>query len=626
MKNLSAKILCGIIIAVSLTNTAFASTSSANDEIRFKKTELLISQMLEEDGPENGSLWNKENTTSFKWSYINGCMVSAMMQLSDAKSDSSYSDFADNYMSPFIRTSNSSTEGYIESSNFRIKNYALDDINSGKALIELIALKSPNSEKYTNAVKDTLYTNLLQYMVKNKSTSEGNLWHKNTYPYQVWLDGLYMETPFWLEYELELGDKDSFITALTHVTTQFKNVKEKMFNSETGLYYHGYDAQADKTSKNYNLSSAMSWAVKDVGHSSNHWLRATGWFAMSLVDNIEFIQKAEQKYNIDLSTQKQYFTTLYTDLMTSMLKYRDEDTKMWYQVIDCGGDDYNYIETSGSACISYALMKGYNIGIANYDFYNEGLTTFRGICDNKLNYVSSSSVSLDDICVTAGLAGPSSGATSSSATIGPKHTSRDGSYDYYVSEKTVSDDAKGVAPFLFAYCQILKYNNDQNSTFSVDNQTNTLTKYNGSEKTVVVPTQINGVTIKTIGSKAFSKNNIEKVFIPNNITKIENDAFSNTNNLIIYCDIISYSSEFAKDNNISYIYIGDADNDKRITSNDAAIALKNAKNSDLKSIFASNCYDAVKCIEKGKTLTANTAALILKKAVNYDYDLTIISE
>ena len=442
------------------TTETTTSAIPSDDAERYDKMELLIEQMMEEDGPENGSLWNKESESKFKWTYINGCMASAMMMLGNVKNDERYTEFADNYMSPFVSTSESSKSGYINpGTSFDYSKYTLDDLNSGKALIELIASGSQNSDKYTKAVRETLYTDILQYMLSNKTTAEGNLWHKNVYPYQVWLDGIYMETPFWLGYELEIGnDADSFINAADNVTKQIENVYTKLRNSSTGLYYHGYDAQADSTSGNYDPSSAMSWAETGTGHSASHWLRGTGWYAMALVDNIELMQKAEVKFNIDLSAQKNSLIDIYTDLMDSMLEYRDTDTNLWYQVIDRAGENYNYLETSGSAAMSYALMKGYNIGISDINYYNKGLETFRSLCDNKLVYTGSDTVTLKDICMTAGLAGPSSGATSNSATAGPGYKNRDGSYNYYVSEKTVENDAKGVAPLIFAYCQVLEYN------------------------------------------------------------------------------------------------------------------------------------------------------------------------
>lgn len=455
-----------------------ATTEVVSDE-RQDKITLLINKMLQEDGPENGSLWNKESTSAFKWSYINGCMATAMLQLYETTGDSTYKTFADNYMSPFIGTTNSSTKGYIADNNFKISNYTLDDLNSGKSLIELVNLGSANSSKYTNAVKDTLVNKSLNYMLKNQTTAEGNLWHKKAYPYQVWLDGIYMETPFWLEYEVYMNkDAASFENAAVNVTNQIENVYNKLRDPKTGLYYHGYDAQADSSSGSYNSSSAMSWASSN-GTSANFWLRSIGWYAMALVDNIEILQEGQDTLGVNVSTQIESLKKIYKELMDSMLKYQDLDsgTYMWYQVPNRDGDIYNYIETSGSAAISYALMKGYNIGVVDESYYDKGLEVFNGICDNKLLYTDNNKTDVDltDICQTAGLAGPSSGATSSSATIGPKHKNRDGSYEYYVSEKTVTNDAKGVAPFLLAYCQILKRDNTSGNitTESTTNVTET---------------------------------------------------------------------------------------------------------------------------------------------------------
>lgn len=441
--------------------------ASAEDAERYHKMDLMIEGALKDSDPTNGSPWNCESPTQFKWSYINGCMISAVMDMYDITGESKYLDFANTYMGHFIGTSNNSTTGYINSkASFKYKNYTLDDLNSGKALIELITAGASNSSKFRNAVKQTLYTDILQYIIKNQKTAENSLWHKKSYPYQVWLDGIYMETPFWLEYELDIANsKSSFMTAADHVTHQIENVYNKMRDPATGLYYHGYDAQADINSKSYNPGSAQSWAAKDKGHSAGFWLRGTGWYAMALVDDIELMTRAEEKFGIDLTDKKDYFTKVYTELMNSLLNYQDADSRLWYQVIDKGGKEYNYIETSGSAAISYALMKGFNMGIADKRFYDKGLEVFNSLCDNKVVYKDSSSVKVIDICQTGGLGG-----TSGSATIGPKHNARDGSYEYYVSEKKVDDDAKGTAPMIFAYCEILKHGiaGDVDESGSVD--------------------------------------------------------------------------------------------------------------------------------------------------------------
>lgn len=459
MKRLSALLLT-VIISLSSLSVAYAAGTTDSD--RFNKMELLISYMMSDDDPTDGSHWNTESPNAFKWSYINGCMVSAMMTLYETTGENKYYTFADTYMSPFISTTNSSSAGYIAASSFKYTNYTLDDLNNGKALIDLVNAGSSNSSKYKTALQSTLYNDILIYMLdKNNglTTAEGNLWHKKVYPYQVWLDGIYMETPFWLQYELDIAkDATAFRTAADNVTQQIENVYTKLRNPDTGLYYHGYDAQADITSGNYNPSKAMSWAKEGSGTSSNYWLRGIGWYAMALVDNIELMQQAQSRFGEDYSANISTLTNIYTQLMDAMLNYQDSSTKLWYQVIDKPTGEYNYLETSGSAAMSYAFLKGYNIGIADKSYYNIGLDIFRGLCDNKLTYsANGSSVNLKDICGVAGLAGPNSGTTSISANSGYKYKYRDGSYEYYVSENTVSNDAKGAAPLIFAYCEILKF-------------------------------------------------------------------------------------------------------------------------------------------------------------------------
>lgn len=486
------KLLCLMLAGTILLSTAFITP--ANEKNNYKKMDLLIEKMMTDSDPTDGSHWNQEGTTRFKWSYINGCMASAIMDLYSITGEEKYKDFADTYMSPFITDTYDKTSGYINpDTGFKYKNYTLDDINSGKALIKLVANNSENSEKYTKALTQTLYTDMLEYMLENQTTGEGNLWHKKVYPYQVWLDGIYMETPFWLDYELNISqDKDKFQQAAANVTNQIETVYAKLRDENTGLYYHGYDAQADTESKSYNKKSAMSWAETGTGHSKSFWLRGTGWYAMALIDNIELLQQAEKVFNTDNSQYINSISQIYTDLMDSVLKYQDENTKLWYQVIDKPYDDnYNYIETSGSAALSYALMKGYNCGITDISYYNKGLEVFNSLCENKIAYTNSSEneVNITDICCTAGLAGPSSGTTSGTAIIGPKYTKRDGTYKYYVSEMTVNNDAKGVAPMIFAYCQVLKFNSAPNIEETTTEATTEITTQATTQTTVETTTQ-----------------------------------------------------------------------------------------------------------------------------------------
>ena len=247
-------------------------------------------------------------------------------------------------------------------------------------------------------------------------TKEGNFWHKNIYPNQVWLDGLYMCQPFYMEYETRFNDKKNY----ADIFSQFFNVAENMRDPKTGLYYHAYDS-----------SREMFWCDKVTGLSQNFWLRALGWYSMALLDTLD---KADASVGEPYEKMKQIFV----DLMDSMLKYQDE-SGMWYQVVNVGGMDRNYLETSGSSIMAYALLKGVRLGFLPESYRVYGERAFHGICDKYLSEDENGELHLDGICLVAGLGGANR---------------RSGTFDYYMSEPVVKDDAKGVGPFLLAYTEM----------------------------------------------------------------------------------------------------------------------------------------------------------------------------
>lgn len=193
-----------------------------------------------------------------------------------------------------------------------------------------------------------------------------------------------------------------------------------MRDPKTGLYYHAYDS-----------SREMFWCDKVTGLSQNFWLRALGWFSMALLDTLD---------KMDASVTKPYeqIKRIFTELMDSMLKYQDE-SGMWYQVVNFGGMEKNYLETSGSSIMAYALLKGVRLGFLPENYQAYGAKAFHGICEKYLSEDADGSLHLDSICLVAGLGGKQM---------------RPGTYDYYMSEPVVKDDAKGVGPFLLAYTEM----------------------------------------------------------------------------------------------------------------------------------------------------------------------------
>lgn len=364
-----------------------------------------IDQLLEKSSPQ-APVWNIEKIKQGKkstWNYIDGCMVKAILELYHIKKDSRYLEFADSFIDYFVQK-----DGSIAS--YDPKEYNLDNVNAGKTLFDLYRLTG--KEKYRKAI-DTVYSQLKG----QPRTSTGNFWHKMIYPNQIWLDGLYMAQPFYMEYELAYNGGKNCLDSCQ----QFFNVYELMRNSRNGLYYHAYDD-----------SRKAFWCDKVTGLSANFWLRALGWYAMALIDTVEIMPDSLKKERTRLSD-------IYRELIDSMLPYQDEESGMWYQVVNRGGISPNYLETSGSAIFAYAIMKSVRLGLLDSSYFAYGKRAFDGICDKYLSE-KDGELQLGGICLVAGL--------------GNKEM-REGTFDYYMREPIVRNDAKGVAPLILAYVEIL---------------------------------------------------------------------------------------------------------------------------------------------------------------------------
>ena len=364
-----------------------------------------IDELLEKSTPD-APMWNIEKIRQglkSNWNYIDGVMIKAVLQMYDVTKDEKYLKFADDFIDYRVHE-----DGTIEGYSIGEKN--IDNVNAGKTLFELYDLTG--KEKYRKAI-DLVYS---QIEIMPRCNNEArSFWHKDIYPNQVWLDGMYMGQPFYMEYETRFNDKKNY----PDIFNQFFNVVKNMRDEKTGLYYHAYDS-----------SKEMFWCDKTTGLSKNFWLRALGWYSMALLDTLT---KADNSYQPEYDQLKQIFI----DLMESMVKFQDE-SGMWYQVVNMGGREKNYLETSGSAIMAYSMLKGVRLGFLPESFRAYGKKAFHGICDRYLKE-KDGRLSLGGICLVAGLGGPQM---------------RDGTYEYYMSEPVVEDDAKGVGPFLLAYTEI----------------------------------------------------------------------------------------------------------------------------------------------------------------------------
>lgn len=374
-------------------------------------TEQLLDEYIDylmDHSDSEHPAWNLEMIRSGKcnkWNYIDGCMITGILELYEITGEARFLDFADRFVSGFVEE-----DGRIRT--YDPEEYSLDNVNPAKNLFPLYDLTG--KEKYRKAIE--LVRSQLSTMPR---TPEGNFWHKLIYPNQVWLDGIYMALPFYMEYEKRFDAKKD----CEDICQQIARVEARMRDQKTGLYYHGYDA-----------SRKMYWADPDTGCSPNFWLRAEGWFILGLVDVLEIMK------DLPMQAESVHLQHMLLDLAKALSKFQDP-SGLWYQLIALPELEGNYLETSGTALISAALLKAVRLGFLPESFRAIGEKAFYGIVDHRLTKNADGTPCVTGICLVAGLGGE-------------QH--RDGSVAYYLSEPVVQNDAKGVGPLLLAYTEMLR--------------------------------------------------------------------------------------------------------------------------------------------------------------------------
>lgn len=418
----------------SMTKPTISTTvSSINNQIVRDMTEYIDSLIL--NTPSYIPAWNKE---SFKgrWNYIDGVFLNSIVKLyysiqtTDKDKANFYKSFFINYINYYIDSNGNFINPQTREPYFQYGE--LDSICESKILFD--AYDMTGDTRYLKAIESS-YVYLQD--ISLVQGSYGNYNHKQTYPNQIWLDGMYMYAPFNARYAKYKNMTDEF----HKIRRQYQFIRERMYDENSGLYYHGYS------------STGIFWSGYEEGTSSSFWLRSLGWFVTSLTDVIEYFPNGDDK---------EYLIDLLNEALTGVLDYQDDNTKMFYQLIDkkeysvvvpsyylagLNNTDYltndgykdtlisNYLESSGSSMIAYAMMKSAKLGYIDSDRINSGREIFEGIY--KHSFINNS---LNDICITAGL--------------GPEgNYVRDGSAYYYLAEKVGSDDAKGVGPFIMAYLE-----------------------------------------------------------------------------------------------------------------------------------------------------------------------------
>jgi unsaturated rhamnogalacturonyl hydrolase len=349
-----------------------------------------------------GAVTYDEGSPDRKWNYEQGLMLVALYRMYLHSGNEDYFDFIRNNLDHYVTES-----GNI--STYKRTDYNLDNIGPGRALLEVYRA---TGEKKFRAAADTLR----QQLREQPRTQEGGFWHKKIYPNQMWLDGLFMAEPFYAMYAKLFNEKDAF----DDIADQFIWIAYHTRDPRTGLHYHGWDE-----------SKLQQWADSTTGCSPNFWGRAMGWYAMGLVDVLDYFPDDHPK--------RQQLVAILQNLMESLLRFQDKKTGLWYQVIDQGERQGNYLEGSASCMFAYSMAKGVTKGYLDGPFIEIARRAFEGVLQHLVAVDSAGCVDLHQICRSAGLGG---------------NPYRDGSYEYYVGEPRRTNDMKGYGPFLLAAIEL----------------------------------------------------------------------------------------------------------------------------------------------------------------------------
>jgi unsaturated rhamnogalacturonyl hydrolase len=370
-----------------------------------------------------------------KWSYDQGVILKGFEGLWQRTGDPKYFNYIQKSMDFYV-----DNDGNIK--GYNREEYTLDNINNGKLL--LLLYRVTGKEKYWKAA-----TKLRDQLRTHPRTKEGGFWHKKTYPYQMWLDGLYMAGPFYAEYAY-LAHED---TTYNDITKQFIYMENHSRDGKTGLLYHGWDE-----------SKQQKWSNPQTGNSPNFWGRAMGWYAMALVDVLDYIPENHP--------QRANLAGILNRLSTAVLKVQDSKSGLWYDLLDKPNEKGNYLEASASSMFVYALAKGVRKGYLPESIMPAVRKGYDGILKQFIKTDANGLTNLEGTVSVSGLGGS---------------PYRNGSVAYYLGEKVIVNDPKGMGAFLLASNEMEtapNWNIGKGKTVLLDNYFNNETKKDITGKTV----------------------------------------------------------------------------------------------------------------------------------------------
>lgn len=331
-----------------------------------------------------------------RWSYDQGVILKGIEGIWNNTGDVKWFNYIQRMMDYYVRE-----DGTIY--DYRPDEYNIDHINNGKLL--LLLYRVTGKAKYKRAV------DLLRSQLKSHPrTKEGGFWHKKVYPYQMWLDGLYMGQPFYAEYASIFHEDTTF----NDIANQFIYMERHARDKKTGLLYHGWDE-----------SRQQKWASKETGLSPHFWGRALGWYGMAMVDVLDYFPASHPGRDTIIAILKRF--------ASAIVKVQDAKTGLWYDIVDLPDRPKNYKEASASCMLVYTLLKAVRNGYLAASYLTNARKGYNGIIKEFIEVDANGLTNLKGTVSVSGLGG---------------NPYRDGSFDYYMSERVVVNDPKGMGAFI----------------------------------------------------------------------------------------------------------------------------------------------------------------------------------
>ena len=412
MKKLKLILACVILTAFGCSSvTAFAASKKA------AKPKHYSEWMTRSEMKRSPKSYLLDFSDRPKWSYVMGIELESMLDTYLRYDGDDIKAYCIEYTDTMINP-----DGSIR--RYNLKDYNLDNVRTGHFVTRMY-------EHFPEEKNLRAMNTLMAQLEHQPRTNEGVYWHKAIYAYQVWLDGIFMGLPYRVLTASKLYAPELAKPIYDDAVDQVKSTYERTYDPKTGLNRHAWDE-----------SREMFWSDKETGLSQHCWGRAQGWYTMAL---IELLDALPADYERRGEVQE-----LLVKCFDNILKWQDPKTGVWYQVMDSPDREGNYLESTASSMFAYSLLKAGRRGWVDKKYLDAGIKAYKGVVKEFIKENPDGTISLTDCCSVAGLGPGVSPAVLKAAPKVKENKRRDGSYEYYLSEKIRDNDAKGIGPFIWA--------------------------------------------------------------------------------------------------------------------------------------------------------------------------------